>query len=46
MEKIDSIFVTKIIFDKYIRFKRGKIYWCFIDHENAFLLLNRDAFMA
>ena len=32
----DHIFVLRVLFDKYIRQKSGKLYICFIDFEKAY----------
>jgi hypothetical protein len=29
--------------DRYLRFKRGRLYWCFVDFEKAFESIHRDA---
>jgi hypothetical protein len=34
--KLDNVFIIKTIVDKYLRGKRGRIYWCFVDFEKAF----------
>jgi hypothetical protein len=36
-------FVIKTMIDKYLRFKRGRLYWCFVDFEKAFESIYRDA---
>jgi hypothetical protein len=28
---LDNVFIIKTIVDKYLREKRGRIYWCFVD---------------
>jgi hypothetical protein len=29
--------------DKYLRFKRGHLYWCYVDFEKAFDSIHREA---
>jgi hypothetical protein len=38
----DNIFIIRITVDKYLRVKRGKLYWCFVDFEKAFDSINRE----
>lgn len=38
----DNIFIMQTIFEKYLKAKRGKIYWCFLDLEKAFDTVNRN----
>jgi hypothetical protein len=40
---IDNIFVIKTTVDKYLREKRGRIYWCFVDLKKVFDSVNREA---
>jgi hypothetical protein len=39
----DNIFVIKTTIDKYLRFKRGRLYWCFVDLEETFNSIDREA---
>jgi hypothetical protein len=39
----DNVFVIKTTIDKYLRFKRGSLYWCFVDFEKAFDSIHRGA---
>jgi hypothetical protein len=39
----DNVFVIKTTIDKYLRFKRGRLYWCFVDFEKAFDSIHREA---
>jgi hypothetical protein len=39
----DNILVIRTTIDKYLRFKRGRLYWCFVDLEKAFDSIDRDA---
>jgi hypothetical protein len=32
----DNVLVIKRTIDKCVRFKRGRLYWCFVDYEKAF----------
>jgi hypothetical protein len=36
-------FVIKTIIDRYLRFKRRRLYWCFVDFEKAFESIHGDA---
>jgi hypothetical protein len=38
----DNVSVIKTTVDKCLTFKRGIIYWCFIDFEKTFDLIDRD----
>jgi hypothetical protein len=38
----DNVFIIRIYVDKYLRVKRGKLYWCFVDFEKAFDSVNRE----
>jgi hypothetical protein len=38
----DNIFVIKAAIDKYLRFKRGRLYWCFVNLEKAFDPIDRE----
>ena len=38
----DNIFIMKTTRNKYLEKKREKIYWCFIDLEKAFDMVNRE----
>jgi hypothetical protein len=40
---VDNIFIIKTCVDKYLKVKRGKLYWCFVDFEKAFDCINREA---
>ena len=33
---VDNIFIIKTCVDKYLKVKRGKLYWCFVDFGKAF----------
>jgi len=35
--------MIKTSVDKYLRAKRGRLYWCFVDFEKAFVSSNRVA---
>jgi hypothetical protein len=37
----DNIFVVKTTVDRYLRVKRGHIYWCLVDLEKAFDSVDR-----
>jgi hypothetical protein len=39
----DNIFVIKATVDKYLRCKRGRLYWCFVDLEKAFDSIDRES---
>jgi hypothetical protein len=39
----ENIFVIKTTVDKYLRVKRGCIYWCLVDLEKAFHSIDREA---
>jgi hypothetical protein len=39
---IDNVFVIQTIVDKYLRFKKGRVFWCFIDFEKVFDSINRE----
>jgi hypothetical protein len=39
----DNIFVIKTTVDRYLRVKRGRIYWCSVDLGKAFDLIDREA---
>jgi hypothetical protein len=39
----DNVFIIRISVDKYLRVKRGKLYWCFDDFEKAFDSIKREA---
>jgi hypothetical protein len=32
----DNVFAIKTTINKYLRFKRGRLYWCFVNFEKAF----------
>jgi hypothetical protein len=38
----DNIFIIRTTVDKYLRVKRGKLYWRFVDFEKAFDSINRE----
>jgi hypothetical protein len=38
----DNVFIIGTTVDKYLRVKRGKLYWCFVDFEKAFDSINRE----
>jgi hypothetical protein len=38
----DNVFILRTTVDKYLRVKRGKLYWCFVDFEKAFDSINRE----
>jgi hypothetical protein len=38
----NNIFVIKATIGKYLRFKRGQLYWCFVDLEKAFDSIDRE----
>jgi hypothetical protein len=38
----DNVFVIKTTIDKYLRFKIGRLYSCFVDFEKAFNSIQRD----
>jgi hypothetical protein len=38
-----NIFVIKTTVDRYLKVKRGLIYLCFVDLENAFDSVDREA---
>jgi hypothetical protein len=40
---VDNIFIIKTCVDKYLKVKRGKLYWCFVDFEKAFDSINTEA---
>jgi hypothetical protein len=40
----DNIFVIKTTVYRYLRVKRGRIYWCLVDLEKAFDSTDREAF--
>lgn len=40
---MDNIFIIKTMIGKYLRVKRGHIYWCFIDLEKAFDAIDGEA---
>jgi hypothetical protein len=40
---MDNVFLIKTMIDKYLRFKRYRIYWCFSDLEEAFDSTDREA---
>jgi hypothetical protein len=39
----DNVFIIRTTVDKYLRVKRGKLYWCFVDFEKAFDSINHEA---
>jgi hypothetical protein len=39
----DNIFVIKTTVDRYLRVKRGRMYWCLVDLEKAFDSIDREA---
>jgi hypothetical protein len=39
---MDNIFVIKSTVDKYLKVKRGRIYWCMVDLEKAFDSIYRE----
>ena len=39
---MDNIMVIKAVGEKYLRKKRGKMYWAFIDLERAYDKVNRE----
>jgi hypothetical protein len=39
----DNIFVIKSTIDKYLKVKRGRIYWCMVDLGKAFDSIDREA---
>jgi hypothetical protein len=39
---MDNIFIIKTV-DRYLRFKRGRLYWCFVDLEKVFDSIDREA---
>jgi hypothetical protein len=39
---LDKVFIIKTIVDKYLREKRGQIYWCFVDFEKSFDSIDRE----
>jgi hypothetical protein len=39
----DNIFVIKTAADRYLRVKRGRIYWCLVDLEKAFDSIDNGA---
>jgi hypothetical protein len=38
-----NVFIIRSTVDKYLRVKRCKLYWCFVDFEKAFDSINREA---
>jgi hypothetical protein len=36
---VDNIFIIKTCVDKYLKVRRGKLYWCSVDFEKALILL-------
>jgi hypothetical protein len=39
---LDNGFIIKTIVDKYLRERRGRIYWCFVDFEKSFNSIDRE----
>jgi hypothetical protein len=39
---LDNVFIIKAIVVKYLREKRGRIYWCFVDFKKAFDSIDRE----
>jgi hypothetical protein len=42
-KRTTEIFVIKTTVDRYLRVKRGCIYWCLVDLEKAFDSIDREA---
>jgi hypothetical protein len=40
---LDNVFIIKTIVDKYLRAKRGRIFWCFVGFKKAFDSIDRVA---
>ena len=41
--ELPTIFVSKTIVHRYLRNKTGYVYWCFVDMEQGFYSINREA---
>jgi hypothetical protein len=40
---VNNIFIVKTIMNKYLGYKRGRKFWCFVDFEKEFDFTDRKA---